>query len=82
MPTQDECKQRARLELSRLDQFNLPLGPDTGQATTRPEPSRGRRVNRAFLQHVRAECCSIEIAREVRDFAVKQNSETYLGNER
>ncbi|MBS3961500.1 MAG: phosphomethylpyrimidine synthase ThiC [Sandarakinorhabdus sp.] len=77
----DDALSRARFDFRWRDQFNLSLDPETAQKFhDETLPAEG-----AKLAHFCSMCgpkfCSMKISQEVRDFANRQNSESFLAAE-
>jgi phosphomethylpyrimidine synthase len=74
----DDALSRARFEFRWRDQFNLSLDPDTAeQYHDQTLPAEGAKTAH-FCSMCGPKFCSMKITQEVRDFAAKQNSESYL----
>ncbi|KLE34737.1 phosphomethylpyrimidine synthase ThiC [Aurantiacibacter luteus] len=77
----DNALSRARFEFRWRDQFNLSLDPDTAeQYHDQTLPAEGAKTAH-FCSMCGPKFCSMKITQEVRDFAAKQNSESYLASE-
>ena len=74
----DDALSRARFEFRWRDQFNLSLDPDTAeQYHDQTLPAEGAKTAH-FCSMCGPKFCSMKITQEVREFAAKQNSESYL----
>ncbi len=74
----DDALTKARFEFRWRDQFNLSLDPDTAeQYHDQTLPAEGAKTAH-FCSMCGPKFCSMKITQEVRDFAAKQNSESYL----
>jgi phosphomethylpyrimidine synthase len=77
----DDALSRARFDFRWRDQFNLSLDPETAQkfhdATL---PAEGAKVAH-FCSMCGPKFCSMKITQEVRDFAARQNSDSFLAAE-
>ncbi|MDE1467677.1 phosphomethylpyrimidine synthase ThiC [Aurantiacibacter sp. D1-12] len=74
----DDALSKARFEFRWRDQFNLSLDPDTAeQYHDQTLPAEGAKTAH-FCSMCGPKFCSMKITQEVRDFAAKQNSESYL----
>ncbi|PZU16131.1 MAG: phosphomethylpyrimidine synthase ThiC [Citromicrobium sp.] len=74
----DDALSRARFEFRWRDQFNLSLDPDTAeQYHDQTLPAEGAKTAH-FCSMCGPKFCSMKITQEVRDFAARQNSESYL----
>ena len=77
----DYALSKARFEFRWEDQFNLSLDPDTAREFhDETLPAEGAKVAH-FCSMCGPHFCSMKITQEVRDFAAKQNSESYLASE-
>ncbi|GAB5351546.1 phosphomethylpyrimidine synthase ThiC [Qipengyuania sp. 483] len=77
----DDALSKARFEFRWRDQFNLSLDPDTAeQYHDQTLPAEGAKTAH-FCSMCGPKFCSMKITQEVRDFAAKQNSESYLASE-
>ena len=77
----DDALSRARFEFRWRDQFNLSLDPDTAeQYHDQTLPAEGAK-SAHFCSMCGPKFCSMKITQEVRDFAAKQNSDSYLATE-
>jgi len=74
----DDALSKARFEFRWRDQFNLSLDPDTAeQYHDQTLPAEGAKTAH-FCSMCGPKFCSMKITQEVRDFAARQNSESYL----
>ncbi|WP_324828526.1 phosphomethylpyrimidine synthase ThiC [Qipengyuania zhejiangensis] len=74
----DDALSKARFEFRWRDQFNLSLDPDTAeQYHDQTLPAEGAKTAH-FCSMCGPKFCSMKITQEVRDFAAKQNSDSYL----
>ncbi|MXP29753.1 phosphomethylpyrimidine synthase ThiC [Porphyrobacter algicida] len=74
----DNALSKARFEFRWRDQFNLSLDPDTAeQYHDQTLPAEGAKTAH-FCSMCGPKFCSMKITQEVRDFAAKQNSDSYL----
>ena len=77
----DDALSKARFEFRWRDQFNLSLDPDTAeQYHDQTLPAEGAKTAH-FCSMCGPKFCSMKISQEVRDFAAKQNSDSYLASE-
>ena len=77
----DDALSRARFEFRWRDQFNLSLDPETAeQYHDQTLPAEGAKTAH-FCSMCGPKFCSMKITQEVRDFAAKQNSDSYLAGE-
>ncbi|MBX7459806.1 phosphomethylpyrimidine synthase ThiC [Qipengyuania huizhouensis] len=77
----DDALSKARFEFRWRDQFNLSLDPDTAeQYHDQTLPAEGAKTAH-FCSMCGPKFCSMKITQEVREFAAKQNSESYLASE-
>jgi len=77
----DDALSKARFEFRWRDQFNLSLDPDTAeQYHDQTLPAEGAKTAH-FCSMCGPKFCSMKITQEVRDFAAKQNSDSYLARE-
>ncbi|MEW4447310.1 phosphomethylpyrimidine synthase ThiC [Qipengyuania sp. JC766] len=77
----DDALSKARFEFRWRDQFNLSLDPDTAeQYHDQTLPAEGAKTAH-FCSMCGPKFCSMKITQEVRDFAAKQNSDSYLATE-
>ena len=77
----DDALSKARFEFRWRDQFNLSLDPDTAeQYHDQTLPAEGAKTAH-FCSMCGPKFCSMKITQEVRDFAARQNSESYLASE-
>lgn len=77
----DDALSKARFEFRWRDQFNLSLDPDTAeQYHDQTLPAEGAKTAH-FCSMCGPKFCSMKITQEVRDFAAKQNSDSYLAAE-
>ena len=77
----DDALSKARFEFRWRDQFNLSLDPDTAeQYHDQTLPAEGAKTAH-FCSMCGPKFCSMKITQEVRDFAAKQNSDSYLASE-
>jgi phosphomethylpyrimidine synthase len=77
----DDALSRARFEFRWRDQFNLSLDPETAERFhDETLPAEGAKTAH-FCSMCGPKFCSMKITQEVRDFAAKQNSETFLAAE-
>ena len=77
----DDALSKARFEFRWRDQFNLSLDPDTAeQYHDQTLPAEGAKTAH-FCSMCGPKFCSMKISQEVREFAAKQNSESYLATE-
>jgi phosphomethylpyrimidine synthase len=77
----DDALSRARFDFRWRDQFNLSLDPETAQKFhDETLPAEGAKVAH-FCSMCGPKFCSMKITQEVRDFAAKQNSESFLAAE-
>ena len=77
----DDALSKARFEFRWRDQFNLSLDPDTAeQFHDQTLPAEGAKTAH-FCSMCGPKFCSMKISQEVRDFAAKQNSDSYLAAE-
>ncbi len=76
----DDALSKARFEFRWRDQFNLSLDPDTAeQYHDQTLPAEGAKTAH-FCSMCGPKFCSMKITQEVRDFAAKQNSDSYLAS--
>ncbi|WNO53827.1 phosphomethylpyrimidine synthase ThiC [Stakelama saccharophila] len=74
----DDALSRARFEFRWRDQFNLSLDPDTAeQYHDQTLPAEGAKTAH-FCSMCGPKFCSMKISQEVRDFAAKQNTDSFL----
>src|SRR5690606_2548271 len=74
----DDALSRARFEFRWRDQFNLSLDPDTAeQYHDQTLPAEGAKTAH-FCSMCGPKFCSMKITQEVREFAARQNSDSYL----
>ena len=74
----DDALSKARFEFRWRDQFNLSLDPDTAeQYHDQTLPAEGAKTAH-FCSMCGPKFCSMKISQEVREFAAKQNSDSYL----
>ncbi len=74
----DDALSKARFEFRWRDQFNLSLDPDTAeQYHDQTLPAEGAKTAH-FCSMCGPKFCSMKITQEVRDFAAKQNADSYL----
>lgn len=77
----DDALSKARFEFRWRDQFNLSLDPDTAeQYHDQTLPAEGAKTAH-FCSMCGPKFCSMKITQEVREFAAKQNSDSYLASE-
>ncbi len=77
----DDALSKARFEFRWRDQFNLSLDPDTAeQYHDQTLPAEGAKTAH-FCSMCGPKFCSMKITQEVRNFAAKQNSDSYLASE-
>ncbi|MBU1606762.1 MAG: phosphomethylpyrimidine synthase ThiC, partial [Alphaproteobacteria bacterium] len=77
----DDALSKARFEFRWRDQFNLSLDPDTAeQYHDQTLPAEGAKTAH-FCSMCGPKFCSMKISQEVRDFATRQNSDSYLAAE-
>ncbi|MHA6316471.1 phosphomethylpyrimidine synthase ThiC [Altererythrobacter sp. CAU 1778] len=77
----DDALSKARFEFRWRDQFNLSLDPDTAEKYhDQTLPAEGAKTAH-FCSMCGPKFCSMKITQEVRDFAAKQNSDSYLATE-
>ncbi len=77
----DDALSKARFEFRWRDQFNLSLDPDTAeQYHDQTLPAEGAKTAH-FCSMCGPKFCSMKITQEVREFAAKQNSDSYLATE-
>ncbi|WP_298023840.1 phosphomethylpyrimidine synthase ThiC [uncultured Parasphingopyxis sp.] len=77
----DDALSKARFEFRWRDQFNLSLDPDTAeQFHDQTLPAEGAKTAH-FCSMCGPKFCSMKITQEVREFAAKQNSDSYLASE-
>ena len=77
----DDALSKARFDFRWRDQFNLSLDPDTAeQYHDQTLPAEGAKTAH-FCSMCGPKFCSMKITQEVRDFAAKQNSDSYLATE-
>jgi phosphomethylpyrimidine synthase len=77
----DDALSRARFEFRWRDQFNLSLDPDTAeQYHDQTLPAEGAKTAH-FCSMCGPKFCSMKITQEVREFAAKQNSDSFLAAE-
>ncbi|GGC31879.1 phosphomethylpyrimidine synthase [Novosphingobium marinum] len=77
----DDALSKARFEFRWRDQFNLSLDPDTAeQYHDQTLPAEGAKTAH-FCSMCGPKFCSMKITQEVRDFAAKQNADSYLASE-
>jgi phosphomethylpyrimidine synthase len=77
----DDALSKARFEFRWRDQFNLSLDPDTAEAFhDQTLPAEGAKTAH-FCSMCGPKFCSMKITQEVREFAAKQNSDSYLASE-
>ena len=74
----DDALSKARFEFRWRDQFNLSLDPDTAeQFHDQTLPAEGAKTAH-FCSMCGPKFCSMKISQEVREFAARQNSDSYL----
>ena len=74
----DDALSKARFDFRWRDQFNLSLDPETAeQYHDQTLPAEGAKTAH-FCSMCGPKFCSMKITQEVRDFAAKQNSDSYL----
>jgi phosphomethylpyrimidine synthase len=74
----DDALSRARFEFRWRDQFNLSLDPDTAeQYHDQTLPAEGAKTAH-FCSMCGPKFCSMKITQEVRDFAAKQNTDSFI----
>ena len=74
----DDAISRARFEFRWRDQFHLSLDPDTALAYhDQTLPAEGAKTAH-FCSMCGPKFCSMKITQEVRDFAAKQNTDSFL----
>jgi len=74
----DDALSKARFEFRWRDQFNLSLDPDTAeQYHDQTWPAEGAKTAH-FCSMCGPKFCSMKITQEVRDFAARQNADSYL----
>ncbi|WP_332812724.1 phosphomethylpyrimidine synthase ThiC [Sphingomonas sp.] len=74
----DDALSRARFEFRWRDQFHLSLDPDTAeQYHDQTLPAEGAKTAH-FCSMCGPKFCSMKITQEVRDFAAKQNSDSFV----
>src|SRR5206468_3741783 len=74
----DDALSRARFEFRWRDQFNLSLDPDTAeQYHDQTLPAEGAKTAH-FCSMCGPKFCSMKITQEVRDFAARQNTDSFL----
>jgi len=74
----DDALSKARFEFRWRDQFNLSLDPDTAeQYHDQTLPAEGAKTAH-FCSMCGPKFCSMKITQEVRDFAARQNADSYL----
>jgi phosphomethylpyrimidine synthase len=77
----DDALSRARFEFRWRDQFNLSLDPETAEKFhDETLPAEGAKTAH-FCSMCGPKFCSMKITQEVRDFAAKQNSDSFLAAE-
>ncbi|MFB0613760.1 phosphomethylpyrimidine synthase ThiC [Aurantiacibacter poecillastricola] len=77
----DDALSKARFEFRWRDQFNLSLDPDTAEEFhDQTLPAEGAKTAH-FCSMCGPKFCSMKISQEVREFAAKQNSDSYLATE-
>ena len=77
----DDALSRARFEFRWRDQFNLSLDPETAeQFHDETLPAEGAKTAH-FCSMCGPKFCSMKITQEVRDFAAKQNSDSFVAAE-
>ncbi len=77
----DDALSKARFEFRWRDQFNLSLDPDTAeQYHDQTLPAEGAKTAH-FCSMCGPKFCSMAISQEVRDFAARQNTDSYLAAE-
>jgi phosphomethylpyrimidine synthase len=77
----DDALSRARFEFRWRDQFNLSLDPDTAeQYHDQTLPAEGAK-SAHFCSMCGPKFCSMKITQEVREFAARQNTQSYLAAE-
>ncbi|MEE4201859.1 phosphomethylpyrimidine synthase ThiC [Erythrobacter sp.] len=77
----DDALSKARFEFRWRDQFNLSLDPDTAeQYHDQTLPAEGAKTAH-FCSMCGPKFCSMKISQEVREFAAKQNADSYLASE-
>ncbi len=77
----DDALSKARFEFRWRDQFNLSLDPDTAeQYHDQTLPAEGAKTAH-FCSMCGPKFCSMKISQEVREFAARQNSESFLASE-
>ena len=77
----DDALSKARFEFRWRDQFNLSLDPDTAeQYHDQTLPAEGAKTAH-FCSMCGPKFCSMKISQEVREFAARQNSDSYLASE-
>ena len=74
----DDAVSRARFEFRWEDQFNLGLDPDTARQYHDETLPKDAHKTAHFCSMCGPKFCSMKITQEVRDFAAKQNSDSYL----
>jgi phosphomethylpyrimidine synthase len=74
----DDALSRARFEFRWRDQFNLSLDPDTAeQYHDQTLPAEGAKTAH-FCSMCGPKFCSMKITQEVREFAARQNTDSFL----
>ena len=77
----DDALSKARFEFRWRDQFNLSLDPETAEEFhDQTLPAEGAKTAH-FCSMCGPKFCSMKISQEVREFAAKQNSDSYLASE-
>ena len=77
----DDALSKARFEFRWRDQFNLSLDPDTAEDYhDQTLPAEGAKTAH-FCSMCGPKFCSMKITQEVRDFAARQNTDSYLASE-
>ncbi|MBZ6379763.1 phosphomethylpyrimidine synthase ThiC [Pacificimonas flava] len=77
----DDALSRARFDFRWRDQFNLSLDPETAeQFHDQTLPAEGAKTAH-FCSMCGPKFCSMKITQEVREFAAKQNTDSYLASE-
>ena len=77
----DDALSKARFEFRWRDQFNLSLDPDTAERFhDQTLPAEGAKTAH-FCSMCGPKFCSMKITQEVREFAAKQNTDSYLASE-
>jgi phosphomethylpyrimidine synthase len=74
----DDALSRARFDFRWRDQFNLSLDPETAeQFHDETLPAEGAKTAH-FCSMCGPKFCSMKITQEVRDFAARQNSDSFI----